>query len=56
VKINVNMESSIACGRVLTPLKTYKVNNAFLLNNNDGSDLPGGPINGMMLKHYIMPQ
>ena len=31
-------------------------NNAFLLKNVDGSDLPGEPVNGRMLKHYIPPQ
>ena len=31
-------------------------NNTFLLNNSDGTNLPGGPVNGRMLKHYSPPQ
>jgi hypothetical protein len=30
-------------------------NNAFFLNKSDGIDLPGGPVNGRMLKHYSPP-
>ena len=30
----------------------YRGNNAFFLKELDGTDLPGGPINGRMLKHY----
>jgi hypothetical protein len=37
-------------------IQAYRGNKAFLLNNNDGSDLPGGPVNGRMLKHYLSPQ
>jgi hypothetical protein len=37
-------------------IQAFKGNNAFLLNNADGIDLPGGPINGRMLKHYVPPQ
>ena len=37
-------------------IQTFKGNNAFLLNNADGTDLPGGPVNGRMLKHYVPPQ
>ena len=29
----------------------YKGNNAFFLKELDGSDLPGGPVNGRMLKN-----
>ena len=31
----------------------YKGNNAFFLREIDVLDLPGGPVNGRMLKHYI---
>jgi hypothetical protein len=37
-------------------IQAFRGNNAFLLANSDGSDLPGGPINGRMLKHYLPPQ
>jgi hypothetical protein len=37
-------------------IQAYRENNVFLLNNSDGSDLPGGPVNGRMLKHYLPPQ
>ena len=33
----------------------YKGNNASFLKEFDGSDLPGGPINGRILKHYYSP-
>ena len=33
----------------------YRGNNAFFFKELDGSDLPGGPINGRMLKHYYSP-
>ena len=33
----------------------YRGNNAFFLNKLDGIDIPGGPINGRMLKHYLSP-
>jgi hypothetical protein len=36
-------------------IQAFRGNNAFLLANSDGSDLPGGPINGRMLKHYLPP-
>ena len=29
---------------------------AFRENNVDGIDLPGGPVNGRMMKHYMPPQ
>jgi hypothetical protein len=31
-------------------IQAFRGNNAFLLNNVDGSDLPGAPVNGRMLK------
>ena len=37
-------------------IQAFRGNNAFLLNNVDGADLLGGPINGRMLKHYVPPQ
>jgi hypothetical protein len=37
-------------------IHAFRVNNAFFLNNNDGTNLPGGPVNGRMLKHYSPPQ
>jgi hypothetical protein len=37
-------------------IQAFKGNNAFLLNNSDGTDLPGGPVNGRMMKHYSPPQ
>ena len=36
-------------------IQAFRGNNAFLLNNVDGSDLPGAPVNGRMLKHYVPP-
>jgi hypothetical protein len=30
-------------------------NNAFLVNNRDGTNFPRGPVNGRMLKHYSPP-
>ena len=37
-------------------IQAFRGNNAFLLNKADGSDLPGAPVNGRMLKHYVPPQ
>ena len=37
-------------------IQAFRGNDAFLLNNADGIDLPGEPINGRMLKHYVPPQ
>ena len=37
-------------------IQSFRGNNSFLLANHDVSDLPGGPINGRMLKHYLPPQ
>jgi hypothetical protein len=37
-------------------IQAYRGNNTFLLKHNDGIDLPGGPVNGRMLKHYLPPQ
>jgi hypothetical protein len=37
-------------------IQAYRGNNAFLLKDSDGADLPGGPINGRMLKHYVPPE
>jgi ribonuclease HI len=37
-------------------IQAFRGHNAFLLCNTDGSDLPGAPVNGRMLKHYIPPQ
>jgi hypothetical protein len=37
-------------------IHAYRGNNAFLLKDSDGADLPGGPINGRMLKHYVPPE
>ena len=31
----------------------YRGNNTFFLRETDGPDLPGGPVNGRMLKHYF---
>ena len=31
----------------------YRGNNAFFLRQLDGTDLPGGPVNGRMLKNYL---
>ena len=30
----------------------YRGNNAFFIRNLDGTDIPEGPVNGRMLKHY----
>ena len=37
-------------------IQAYRGNNVFLLKDNDGADLPGGPVNGRMLKHYVAPE
>jgi hypothetical protein len=37
-------------------IQDFRGNNVFLLNNADGTNLLGGPINGKMLKHYVAPQ
>jgi hypothetical protein len=34
-------------------IHAYRGNNAFFIKDRDGVDLPGGPINGRMLKHYV---
>ena len=31
----------------------YRGNNAFFFKELDGTDIPGGPVNGRMLKHYF---
>lgn len=36
-------------------IQAFKGNNPFLLKNSDGTSLPGGPVNGRMLKHYLPP-
>jgi hypothetical protein len=36
-------------------IHAFRGNNAFLLNNNDGTNLAGGPVNGRMLNHYLPP-
>ena len=36
-------------------IQAYRWNNAFLLKDDDGANLPRGPINGRMLKHYVPP-
>jgi hypothetical protein len=33
-------------------IHAFRGNNDFLLNNSYGTNLPGGPVNGRMLKHY----
>ena len=37
-------------------IQAFRGNNAFLLNNAYGTDLPGGLVNGRMMKHYVPPQ
>ena len=37
-------------------IQDFRGNNAFLLANSDGSDLPGEPVNGRILTHYLPPQ
>jgi hypothetical protein len=34
-------------------IQAYRGNNTFLLKDSEGVDLPGGPINGRMLKNYV---
>jgi len=34
-------------------IQAFRGNNAFFLKNGDGTDLPGGPVNDKMLKHYL---
>jgi hypothetical protein len=50
------MENLIVCGEGPYMIQAFRGNNTFLLNNADGTDLPGGPINGRMLKHYLPPR
>jgi hypothetical protein len=37
-------------------IHAFRGNNAFLLKNNNGTNLLGGPVNRRMLKHYSPPQ
>jgi hypothetical protein len=37
-------------------IQAFIGNNTFFLKDSDGTDLPGGPVNGRMLKHYLPPQ
>jgi hypothetical protein len=37
-------------------IQAFRGNNTFFLKKIDGTDLPGGPVNGRMLKHYFPPQ
>ena len=37
-------------------IQTFRGNNIFFLKDSDGTDLPSGPVNGRMLKHYFPPQ
>jgi hypothetical protein len=37
-------------------IQAFRGNNTFFLKDSDGTDLPGGPVNGRMLKHYLPPQ
>ena len=37
-------------------IQEFRENNAFFLKKHDGSDLPGEPVNGRMLKHYLPSQ
>jgi len=37
-------------------IQEFRGNNAFILKDAEGIDLPGGPINGRMLKHYVPPK
>jgi len=37
-------------------IHAFRGNDAFFLKDSDGTYLPGGPINGRMLKHYLPPQ
>jgi hypothetical protein len=37
-------------------IQAFRGNNTFLLNNSDGTNLPGGLVNGRMLKNYSPPQ
>jgi hypothetical protein len=37
-------------------IHSYIGSNAFFIKDMDGSDLPGGPVNGNMLKHYVAQQ
>ena len=34
-------------------IATYRGDNAFILQHQDGSLLNGGPVNGIFLKHYL---
>jgi len=37
-------------------IEEFRGNNTFFPNKADGIDLPGRPVNGRMLKHYLPPQ
>jgi hypothetical protein len=56
MKIRVNMESLITFGKALTSFRHLEEITLFPLKDSDGTDLPGGPVNGRMLKHYLPPQ
>jgi len=32
---------------------SFQGNNALFLKKTDGTEFPGGPVNGRMLKHYV---
>ena len=34
-------------------IKTYRVENSFILQHQDGSQLRGGLVNGKFIKHYL---
>ena len=42
-------------GKAHTSFMVTKVIMHFFFKELDGSDLPGGPVNGRMLKHYFSP-
>jgi hypothetical protein len=37
-------------------IKAFRGNNSFLLNNANGTNLTGGPVNAKMMKNYVPPQ
>jgi len=37
-------------------IKAFRGNNTFFLKDREGTNLPRGPLNGRMLKHYLPPQ
>ena len=47
---NVNLIIYSKCPYIIA---AYKGDNCFILQNQNGAELKGGPVNGRFLKHYL---